>query len=159
MCKGLKFLKNLESCNFRGNTLAEESGDILSLLVKENRSLLKVNLELNLIKPQILQEIEKQCKQNRTDQEKYELVKMRRELRGLRRLTQDSKVNSELKAIDNEIQKVNIQDNLLNFLKNDFKSQMQDNMQEIEQTEAVLDNERTALKQHIDEIEEQDRQL
>lgn len=84
---------------------------------------------------------------------------MRRELRGLRRLTQDSKVNSELKAIDNEIQKVNIQDNLLNFLKNDFKSQMQDNMQEIEQTEAVLDNERTALKQHIDEIEEQDRQL
>lgn len=74
-------------------------------------------------------------------------------------MTQDSKVNSELKAIDNEIQKVNIQDNLLNFLKNDFKSQMQDNMQEIEQTEAVLDNERTALKQHIDEIEEQDRQL
>ena len=72
-------------------------------------------------------------------------------------MTQDSKVNSELKAIDNEIQKVNIQDNLLNFLKNDFKSQMQDNMQEIEQTEAVLDNERTALKQHIDEIEEQDR--
>ena len=49
---------------------------------------------------------------------------MRRELRGLRKLTQDSKVNSELKAIDNEIQKVNIQDNLLNFLKNDFKSQM-----------------------------------
>ena len=82
---------------------------------------------------------------------------MRRELRGLRKLTQDSKVNSELKAIDNEIQKVNIQDNLLNFLKNDFKSQMKDNMQEIEQTEAVLDNERTALKQHIDEIEEQDR--
>ena len=74
-------------------------------------------------------------------------------------MTQDSKVNSELKAIDNEIQKVNIKDNLLNFLKNDFKSQMQDNMQEIEQTEAVLDNERTALKQHIDEIEEQDRQL
>ena len=74
-------------------------------------------------------------------------------------MTQDSKVNSELKAIDNEIQKVNIQDNLLNFLKNDFKSQMQDNMQEIEQTEAVLDNERTALKQHVDEIEEQDRQL
>ena len=155
----MKFLNGLETLNFRGNTLAEESGDILSLLVKENRSLLKVNLELNLIKPQILTEIDKQCKQNRADQEKYELVKMRRELRGLRRLTQDSKVNSELKAIDNEIQKVNIQDNLLNFLKNDFKSQMQDNMQEIEQTEAVLDNERTALKQHIDEIEEQDRQL
>ena len=51
LCKGLKFLKNLESCNFRGNTLAEESGDILSLLVKENRNLLRVNLELNLIKP------------------------------------------------------------------------------------------------------------
>ena len=59
LCKGLKFLNSLESLNFRGNTLAEESGDILSLLVKENRSLLKVNLELNLIKPQILTEIDK----------------------------------------------------------------------------------------------------
>ena len=84
---------------------------------------------------------------------------MRRELRGLRRLTQDSKVNSELKAIDNEIQKVNIQDNLLNFLKNDFKSQMQDNMQEIEQTEAVLDNERSALKVHISHIEVEDKRM
>jgi len=51
LCKGLKFIKGLESLNFRGNTLAEESGDILSLLVKENRSLLKINLELNMIKP------------------------------------------------------------------------------------------------------------
>ena len=42
----------------------------MSLLVKENRSLLKVNLELNLIKPQILTEIDKQCKQNRADQER-----------------------------------------------------------------------------------------
>ena len=66
----MKFLNGLETLNFRGNTLAEESGDILSLLVKENRSLLKVNLELNLIKPQILTEIDKQCKQNRADQER-----------------------------------------------------------------------------------------
>ena len=42
----------------------------MSLLVKENRSLLKVNLELNLIKPQILTEIDKQCKLNRQDQER-----------------------------------------------------------------------------------------
>ena len=47
---------------------------------------------------------------------------MRRELRGLRRLTKDCKVNSELKAIDSEIQKVNIQDNLISFLQNDFNS-------------------------------------
>ena len=44
---------------------------------------------------------------------------MRRELRGLRKI-EKSKVNTELKAINNEIQKVNIQENLLNFLKNDF---------------------------------------
>ena len=74
---------------------------------------------------------------------------MRRELRGLRRL-KESKVDTELRAIDNEIQKVNIQDNLLSFLKSDFKSQMQDNMQEIQQTETVIDNERSALKADID---------
>ena len=105
----------------RGNTLAEESGDILSLLVKENRSLVRINLELNLIKPQIIAEIEKQCKQNKLDQEKYTIIKMRRELRGLRKM-KDSKVNSELNAINSEIQKVDIQQNLLSFLKNDFES-------------------------------------
>ena len=119
LCKGLKFIDSLETINFRGNTLAEESGDILSLLVKENRSLVKVNLELNLIKPQVVQEIDKQCKLNRQDQEKHEIVKMRKELRGLRRM-KENKVNTELQAINNEIQKVNIQDNLLNFLKSDF---------------------------------------
>ncbi len=44
---------------------------------------------------------------------------MRKELRSLRKL-QQSKVNNELKAINSEIQKVNISDNLLSFLKNDF---------------------------------------
>ena len=83
---------------------------------------------------------------------------MRRELRGLRRM-KDSKVNCELKAIDNEIQKVNIQDNLLNFLKNDFDNQMEENMHEIEKTEAVLDNERSALKQHVGQVEEEEKHL
>lgn len=133
--------------------MAEESGDILSLLVKENRSLLKINLELNLIKPQVLSEIEKQCKQNKLDQEKHEVIKMRRELRGLRKM-KASKVNNELKAINKEIQKVNIQSNLLSFLKNDFNEQMQDNMQEIEQTEAVIEDERTAIKAHYSQVDE-----
>ena len=62
LCKGLKFITCLENINLRGNTLAEDSGDILSLLVKENRRLVKVNLDLNLIKPTVLTEIEKQCK-------------------------------------------------------------------------------------------------
>ena len=31
-----------------------------------------------------------------------------------------SKVNNELQAINSEIQKVNIKENLLNFLKSDF---------------------------------------
>ena len=83
---------------------------------------------------------------------------MRRELRGLRRL-KESKVDTELRAIDNEIQKVNIQDNLLSFLKSDFKSQMQDNMQEIEQTENVIDNERATLKADIDQTVEEEKAL
>lgn len=107
LCKGLKFIRGLETLNFRGNTLAEESGDIVSLLVKENRSLVKVNMEMNLIKPQVLTEIEKQCKQNRQDQEKNKLVKMRRELRSLRKMKK-SKVCSELKAISSEIKRVNV---------------------------------------------------
>ena len=83
---------------------------------------------------------------------------MRRELRGLRRF-KESKVDTELRAIDAEIQKVNIQDNLLSFLKSDFKSQMKDNMQEIEQTEIVIDNERLALKADIDQTEEEEKTL
>lgn len=83
---------------------------------------------------------------------------MRRELRGLRRM-KDNKVNTELQAINDEIQKVNIQDNLLNFLKSDFKNQMQDNMHQIEETEAVLDNERLALKEHIGQIESEEKEL
>ena len=83
---------------------------------------------------------------------------MRRELRGLRRF-KESKVDTELRAIDAEIQKVNIQDNLLSFLKSDFKSQMKDNMQEIEQTEIVIDNERLALKADIDQTEEEEKAL
>ena len=46
----------------RSNSLAEEAGDILSLLVKENRSILRINLEMNLIRPCVIAEIEKQCK-------------------------------------------------------------------------------------------------
>ena len=83
---------------------------------------------------------------------------MRRELRGLRRL-KESKVDNELRAIDNEIQKVNIQDNLLSFLKSDFQNQMQDNMQEIEQTETALDNERSALKADIDQTGNEEKAL
>lgn len=45
--------------------MADESADILSLLVKENRSLTKVNIELNLIRSSVVSEIEKQCKQNK----------------------------------------------------------------------------------------------
>ena len=56
LCKGFKFIKGLESLNLRGNTLGDETAGILSLLVKENRTLTKVNIELNLIKPQIVAE-------------------------------------------------------------------------------------------------------
>lgn len=139
MCKGLKFIRGLETLNFRGNTLAEESGDIISILVKENRSLVKVNLEMNLVKPQILTEIEKQCKQNRQNQEKNKLVKMRKELRSLRKI-EKSKVCTELKAISSEIKRVNVQEDLLSFLKNDFNNQMEEEMNVVKQAEADLED-------------------
>jgi len=48
---------------------------------------------------------------------------MRRELRSLRKM-KESRVNCELNAIDKEIKKVDIQQNLMSFLKNDFDHQM-----------------------------------
>lgn len=83
---------------------------------------------------------------------------MRRELRGLRKM-KASKVNNELKAINKEIQKVNIQSNLLSFLKDDFNQQMQGNMQEIEQTEAVIEDERTAIKAHFNQVDEEQKEI
>ena len=50
LCKGLKFIKGLESLNLRANTLGEESAEIISLLVRENSNLTKVNIELNLVR-------------------------------------------------------------------------------------------------------------
>jgi hypothetical protein len=71
---------------------------------------------------------------------------MRRELRSLRKMT-DSKVNTELKAISKEIKESNIEDNLISFLKNDFKNQMSENLNEIQHTEIQIDKERAALKE------------
>ena len=67
----------------------------------------------------------------------------------------ESKVNCELKAINREIQKVDIQQNLLSYLKNDFNSQMQDNMVQIEKTEAVIEDERSAVKAHFADMSTQ----
>jgi hypothetical protein len=59
----------------------------------------------------------------------------------------DSKVNTELKAISKEIKESNIEDNLISFLKNDFKNQMSENLNEIQHTEIQIDKERAALKE------------
>ena len=71
---------------------------------------------------------------------------MRRELRSLRKI-KDSKVNTELKAISKEIKQKNFDDDLISFLKNDFKNQMSENLNEIEQAETQIDKERAALKE------------
>ena len=95
---------------------------------------------------------------NKQELEKNLIVKMRKELRGLRK-KQKSKVNSELKAISHEIQKTNQQENLLNFLKNDFKAQMDENLQQIEKTETALDEERSALKAQLGQISEEEKAM
>jgi hypothetical protein len=56
-------------------------------------------------------------------------------------------VNTELKAISKEIKESNIEDNLISFLKNDFKNQMSENLNEIQHTEIQIDKERAALKE------------
>lgn len=71
---------------------------------------------------------------------------MRRELRSLRKI-KDSKVNTELKAISKEIKQKNFDDDLISFLKKDFKNQMSENLNEIEQAETQIDKERAALKE------------
>lgn len=85
---------------------------------------------MNLIKPQVVQEIEKQCKANKVEQEKHAVVRMKKEIKGLRKL-KDSRVHSELEAINHEIQRGPTQENLLQFLQKDFNVQMSENMQEI----------------------------
>ena len=62
LAKGLKFVKTIESLNFRSNSLAQEAGDILLFMVKESRNITKCVLDINMVKPQVVTEIEKQCK-------------------------------------------------------------------------------------------------
>ena len=51
LAKGLKFVKSIESLNFRSNSLSQEAGDIILFMVKENRNITLCNLDVNMIKP------------------------------------------------------------------------------------------------------------
>ena len=93
LSKGLKFVKTLESLNFKSNSLAQEAGDIILFMVKENRNITKCVLDINMIKPQVVTEIEKQCKANKVMNAKIDLPQIRKEIKCLRKLRGKSSVD------------------------------------------------------------------
>ena len=86
LAKGLKFVKTIETLNFKGNSLANESGDILLFMVKENRNISRCTLDINMIKPQVVTEIEKQCKMNKAMNAKVDLPSIKKEIKTLKKL-------------------------------------------------------------------------
>ena len=52
-----------------------------------------------------------------------------------------------------------MQGNLLSFLENDFNNQMNENMDEINQAENRIDEERAAIKADVDAIEVQEKSI
>ena len=72
-----KYLKSehasLQNLNLRNNTLGDEAGATLNESIKSNNRLIKINLELNIIKHKYLTEIENRLKQNRVAKKKQGL--------------------------------------------------------------------------------------
>ena len=67
------------------------------LLVRENKSITKVTLEANLLRQDLLQEIESACKQNRPHKQLRDLPNIKKEIRSLKKARGDF---SELKNIN-----------------------------------------------------------
>jgi len=79
-------LKKLETINLKNNSLGFDSSDSLLFLVKENHTICKCNVELNMIKYASIVEIEKTCKQNKQVMSTIDLPKIKKEIKGLKRL-------------------------------------------------------------------------
>ena len=67
------------------------------LLVRENKSITKVTLEANLLRQDLLREIESACKQNRPHKQLRDLPNIKKEIRSLKKARGDF---SELKNIN-----------------------------------------------------------
>ena len=79
--------------NFKSNSMAQESGEMFLFMVKENRNIKKCCLETNMIKPQIVDEVDKQCKANKAIVAKMDLPQIRKEIKSLRKLRGKSSVD------------------------------------------------------------------
>lgn len=85
LAKCFKNLKNLESINLKNNSLEWESSDAYLYLVKENHTIFKCNLELNMIKYLQVIEIEKTCKNNKYIVASINIPQIKKEIKGLKR--------------------------------------------------------------------------
>ena len=71
--------------NFRANALAQESGDVLLFMTKENQNIQKCILDLNMVMPHIVEAIQAQCKANKQMKKKVNLPQIKKEIKNLRR--------------------------------------------------------------------------
>lgn len=53
--------------------MAQDSGEIFLFMVKENRNIEKCCLDTNMIKPNIVDDVDKQCKANKVHNAKMDL--------------------------------------------------------------------------------------
>ena len=83
MAYNLAKLGNLEQVNLKDNCLGNESSDELLFLVKKQKALWRLNINLNMIKHVSLIEIEKQCKRNKQYAKMKGLPEIKREIKRL----------------------------------------------------------------------------
>jgi hypothetical protein len=81
--------------------IEEEGGEALLMLVRENRSITKVTLEANLLRQDLLQEIESACKQNRPHKQMRDIPNIKKEIRCLKKVKGDF---GKLESINLELQ-------------------------------------------------------
>lgn len=97
----LKEVTSLESLHLMGNLIENEGGEALLLLIRENKSITKVTLEANLLRQDLLQQIEVACKQNKPYKQIRDIPNIKKEIKCLKKVKGDF---SELENINLQLQ-------------------------------------------------------
>ena len=87
--------------------IEHKGGEALLLLVRENKSITKLNLETNLLRQDLLQDIEIACKQNRPFKQIRDIPNIKKEIKCLKKVKGDfgdlESINKQLDANKTEI--------------------------------------------------------
>jgi hypothetical protein len=70
LAKALHNKSTLECINLRGNAIDSFGAEALLILVRENRNISKINLDMNVLKSEIVSDIEQTCFKNKMTKEK-----------------------------------------------------------------------------------------